>query len=197
MNRKIVLFDLGGVLVDLGDPVAAIGLDMSNDDFWQCWLSSPAVRGYETGRISQRDFLRECGAGFGIPDARQFAARIRRWQLPLFAGAEEFLASVMKHVEVALLSNTNEIHWQQVLSQTSVFGRFAKLFLSFETGNAKPDEQSFLDVVEYFDRAPDDIVFLDDNPQNIATASAIGFRAYQTRGIEEARQHLIREGIDA
>jgi len=31
---KIILFDLGGVLADFGDPVKSMGLKISQSDFW-------------------------------------------------------------------------------------------------------------------------------------------------------------------
>jgi hypothetical protein len=37
---RILLFDLGGVLADLGDPVTTIGLDLEPDEFWAIWLGS-------------------------------------------------------------------------------------------------------------------------------------------------------------
>ena len=71
---------------------------------------------------------------------------------------------------VALLSNTNEIHWNHVDAQSDVFTSFAKLFLSYETGNAKPTAAAFHDVVTHFDCDPGQIVFFDDNAGNVAAA---------------------------
>ena len=188
MNKNILLFDLGGVLVDLGDPVAAIGLDMSSDEFWATWLSSPLVRSYETGQLTSEEFVTQFGAHLGFHNAAEFDQLIRSWRLPMFDESEEFLKSLTQDVEVALLSNTNEIHWQFVLSQTAVFESFSKLFLSFETGNAKPDTAAFQDVVDHFGCNPGDIVFLDDNAHNVAAAQSVGLRSKQTKGHAEVRQ---------
>lgn len=188
MASKIILFDLGGVLVDLGDPVAEIGLSLSSDEFWKLWLSSPIVRGFETGRVSTTEFTARFGKVLGFGNPQEFERRIRRWKLPLFDGAEAYLQELGDRAEIALLSNTNAIHWQHVLSQTDVFGGFENLFLSFETGHAKPDVTAFRDVIEHFDCAPDDVVFVDDSPANIAAATEFGFDAHQTAGIDAAKQ---------
>lgn len=50
MPARILLFDLGGVLVDLGDPVGEMDLPLSNEQFWKLWLSSPLVHKFETGQ---------------------------------------------------------------------------------------------------------------------------------------------------
>ena len=188
MRETILLFDLGGVLVDLGDPAGAMQLDLDNEAFWTTWLSSPLVHRFETGQLDADAFIASFGAAIGIPDALDFGRRLRRWKLPMFDGAEPYLRSLSSRNEIALLSNTNEIHWQHVLSQTDVFESFSQLFLSFETGNAKPQAAAFLDVVQHFDCAPADIVFLDDNANNIAAAKTCGLRAQQVRGLAELQR---------
>jgi putative hydrolase of the HAD superfamily len=188
MSPSVLLFDLGGVIVDLGDPVDAIGLEMSDAEFWQRWLSSPLVRGFETGNLSAEQFIAQFGAELGFDDDADFGRRLRRWQLPVFTGAESFLRSLNGRAEIALLSNTNEIHWQHVLSQTDVFSTFSRLFLSFETGNAKPHAAAFEDVVAHFDCDASEIVFLDDNADNVRAAQAVGLRAKRVRGLGEVRE---------
>lgn len=188
MRQSILLFDLGGVLVDLGDPAGAMELPMSNGRFWTLWLGSPLVQQFETGRLGADEFVAAFAGQLGIADTADFGRRLRRWQLPMFDGVESYLRTLTQHSTVALLSNTNEIHWQQVSSRTDVFAGFARLFLSFETGNAKPQAAAFLDAVNHFACAPGDIVFLDDNADNVAAAHAVGLRARQVRGLVELRQ---------
>ena len=78
MNQNILLFDLGGVLFDLGDPVAAMGLRMNNDQFWAQWLSSPLVRAYETGKLSSDEFVAQFGAELGFDLDANFSQKRRR-----------------------------------------------------------------------------------------------------------------------
>ncbi len=190
MQQQVILFDLGGVLVDLSDPVTSIGLDMSSDEFWTTWLASPLVQQFETGRLTATEFVAQFGAELGFTNAAEFDQALRRWHLPMFAGAEKALQELTLSNTIALLSNTNEIHWQHVASQTDVFSSFAKLFLSYETGNAKPAASAFHDVVEHFACAPQDIVFFDDNVANISAARAEGLRAVRVQGWSEVEQEI-------
>lgn len=50
----IVLFDLGGVLIELGGVSALQEMAgiASDDQVWQRWLTSPWVRNFENGRCS-------------------------------------------------------------------------------------------------------------------------------------------------
>lgn len=192
MKDPILLFDLGGVLVDLANPVDAIGLELSDEEFWATWLTSPLVQGFETGRLPTRDFVAQLGAELGFSDADEFDRALRRWQLPMFQGAEAALRSLTRSHTVALLSNTNEIHWQQVASQTDVFADFDKLFLSYETGNAKPGQAAFLDVVQHFDCEPQRIHFFDDNAGNVAAARQAGMTAVQVSAWHNVERELAR-----
>ncbi len=192
MQQQIILFDLGGVLVDLADPVASFGLSMSGEEFWAIWLSSPLVQQFETGRLTASEFASQFGAELGFNNAEEFDRALRSWHLPLFDGAEKALQDLANSNTIALLSNTNEIHWQHVESQTDVFADFAKVFLSYETGNAKPHPSAFHDVVEYFDCEPQDIVFFDDNEGNVAAARAEGLRAVRVQGWSEVEREIDR-----
>jgi len=192
MKDQIILFDLGGVLVDLADPVTSIGLTMTPAEFWSLWLSSPLVRQFEIGQLSASDFVARFGAELGFHDVEEFDSALRSWHLPMFAGAEQALQFLTASSTVALLSNTNEIHWQQVESQTEVFSQFSKVFLSYETGNAKPSPAAFQDVVQHFDCAPADIIFFDDNAGNVAAAEAEGLRALQVQGWSNVEQEVAK-----
>lgn len=192
MQQQIILFDLGGVLVDLADPVTSIGLSMSGDEFWSVWLSSPLVQQFETGQLTASEFVAKFGVELGFHDADEFDRALRSWHLPLFDGVEVALQDLADSNTIALLSNTNEIHWQHVESQTDVFAGFAKLFLSYETGNAKPHPSAFHDVVEHFDCEPQDIIFFDDNASNVAAAIAEGLRAVQVQGWSNVEQEVAK-----
>ena len=192
MPQPILLFDLGGVLVDLADPVTSIGLEMTTDEFWAMWLNSSLVREFETGQLTVREFTDGLGAQLGFANAAAFDKALRRWDLPMFNGVEESLRRLTSTHAVALLSNTNEIHWQHVATQTDVFDRFERLFLSYETGNAKPDPAAFHDVVAHFACEPADIIFFDDNAGNVAAAQAVGLRATQVQGWAAVENELSR-----
>ena len=45
---KVILFDLGGVLLRLNDPIETFGLQMDQNEFKERWLRSPSVRTFES-----------------------------------------------------------------------------------------------------------------------------------------------------
>lgn len=194
--RPVLLLDLGGVLADLGDPVAAMGLDMTLPEFWKTWTSSSVVRALETGHMDEEAFFREIPAALRYSKDTPFRTRFHSWQLRLFSNVENCIHVATKRYRVALLSNTNEIHWQQLTAASCVFDVFDKIFLSYETGNYKPEPAAFHDVMEHFGCAPDEIVFLDDSEPNIVAARKLGIDAHQVVGGAELEK-LLRESDSA
>ena len=191
MRKRIVLFDLGGVLADLGDPVRAMQLDMSNDEFWAIWPNSPAVREFECGRIQIDEFCERLAPEFDESSGRRMRERLERWHLELYDGVEALVADTMAGSRVALLSNTNPLHWSQVTAGTRLFDQFDALFLSFETGHFKPDAAAFEQVVLHYDCSSSDILFIDDVERNVSAATAAGLRAHVARGPAEAMEKIM------
>jgi putative hydrolase of the HAD superfamily len=189
MAKPVLLLDLGGVLADLGDPVAALGLDMSFDEFWPLWVHSPSVRAFETGRMSASGFFEAMAAELGCDD-REFERRFHDWVLPPFAGIDAFVEQARQRYTLALLSNTNPIHWEQVTASTPVFSTFARLFLSYETGHHKPAADAFNEVVEHFGVRPGEVRFLDDAQQNVDAARSLGIDAHRAVGLDAATRLL-------
>ena len=190
-TRPVLLLDLGGVLADLGDPVTAMGLDMTLIEFWKTWTSSAVVRALETGQMDETEFLSEIPAVLGCPDSTPFADRFHAWQLTLFPGVAEIVGNAASQYRVALLSNTNGIHWQQVTSASRMFDVFEHVFLSYETGHYKPEPAAFYNVTEYFDCAPGDVIFLDDSAPNVTAARDLGIDARLVAGVSELERELL------
>ena len=51
MTIDVVLFDLGGVLIELGGmgDIAAFANESDEDEIWKRWLTCPWVRRFERG----------------------------------------------------------------------------------------------------------------------------------------------------
>ena len=56
---EVIVFDVGGVLVELGGVNSILEWSLgrfSIEDVWRLWLASPAVRAFETGRTDADAF---------------------------------------------------------------------------------------------------------------------------------------------
>lgn len=194
----IVLFDLGGVLIDFGGVEAMKRLAGIDDDelLWHRWLTCPWVRRFETGGCSNDAFAA------GIVDEWQldvtpedFLDQFGSWIGGPMPGAEELVDDVRRTHPAGCLSNTNALHWDQNFSQWPILDAFDFRFLSFQLGIVKPDRDLFERVAQLLPVDAQRVLFLDDNLVNVEGARDVGFVAAHVRGVDEARHALAAAGV--
>lgn len=201
MNKapEIVLFDLGGVLVNWDGARALkelLGDRFSPEAARRFWLESPAVRGFESGRATPEEFSRKAVEELKLsmsPDEwfREFFS----WDRGPFPGAKQLLVSLKSECELGCLSNNNELHWRQIRDDWG-FGEFFRYqYLSHEIGMMKPDPGIFEYVARDIKEPAERILYLDDNPECVEAALKVGFRAARAVGMIEVRQVLSRAGL--
>jgi len=193
-----VLFDLGGVLIELGGVASLQELAgiASDEEVWQRWLASPWVRRFEKGECSAVEFSTGVVSEWELAiSPERFLEVFGDWPVGPFSGSQELLSEVHQSVPIGCLSNTNSLHWEHQASQWPMLGTFDAQFLSFELGLVKPDPAIFQAVADQLPVRRDRVLFLDDVALNSDAARSFGFVAEQVRGIEEARQVLTDVGI--
>jgi len=193
---KVILFDLGGVLLKLRDPISAFELPIDESEFLRTWIVSPSVRALESGQIDGEEFSKRMIAEMQLPMSwQELLRRFNNWPDGFYPKAIELLARIPSQYSCAILSNTNAVHWQQVDVPGNFGNRFERYFLSYETGLLKPDPDSFLQVVAGYACRPEDILFYDDNPLNVAAAADVGMIAVRIQGEDQLEAGLIAAGI--
>jgi putative hydrolase of the HAD superfamily len=97
-----------------------------------------------------------------------------------------------------LLSNTNELHYQQFARQfADTLSHFDALALSFQLGVRKPHPQIYARCRELAGNpAAAECLFIDDLPANIAAARAAGWQGLVYRRGDNLSAHLAEMGID-
>jgi glucose-1-phosphatase len=192
---RVLLFDVGGVLVELGGVeviLAWLGNRITAEELWRRWLQSDSVRGFETGQIDAPRFAAGVIAEFGLAvEPQQFLDSFVGWPTGLYPGTLEMLARIPRRYQRALLSNSNPLHWPRVLDEMRLGAAFDSHFVSHLTGRIKPDPQAFEHVLASLGCQPAQVLFFDDNLLNIEAARTLGMHAVQVRGMSEAQQALI------
>ncbi|MCG8592077.1 MAG: HAD-IA family hydrolase, partial [Proteobacteria bacterium] len=160
------------------------------------WLTCPWVRRYETGGCSTDEFAAGMIDAWELDQSPgEFLEAFRAWPRGLFPGAAELVESLRPHAQLALLSNTNALHWDGQRDADRVQALFETAFLSHELGLVKPDREIFEHVVAALDRPAERVLFLDDNQPNVDGARAVGLRAARVKGVAQARAALVAEGV--
>lgn len=194
----VVVFDLGGVLVELGgiESMRRLSGIESDDELWRRWLTCPWVRRFERGLCSADAFAAGVVSDWALSvSPERYLAEFTAWVVGPLAGADRLVEEVRSRLPVACLSNTNAVHWQAGIATWPLLGLFDHRFLSFEMGMLKPDTDVFTHVVRRLGGDPGRVLFLDDNAVNVDAAEAAGLRAVQVSGVAEARGALVAAGV--
>jgi putative hydrolase of the HAD superfamily len=193
---KIILFDLGGVLLKLNDPAETFGLQGSDIEFKERWLRSPSVRIFESGKIDTEEFARRVVNEADLPyDWREFIERFDAWPGQLYDETIGVLEAIPSTYSRALLSNINKWHWGREEISGKLSPYLDRIFLSFETGFVKPDRKAFDLVVTTCECQPEEILFFDDTPSSVSAAADFGMHAVHVVGIGAVRRELVERGV--
>ena len=194
----VVLFDLGGVLVDPGGvgPMRMLSGISSDEELWVRWLSCRWVRRFEAGRCTPDAFAAGVVADWGLDlEPATFLAQFGSWPGRPYDGAVQLVTEVRRRLPVACLSNMNAVQWEARYRSTPLADTFDMRLLSYELGMVKPDREIFEEVAARLPATRESVLFLDDNVVNVESAAAAGFEARHVRGVAGARAALGEAGV--
>jgi epoxide hydrolase-like predicted phosphatase len=190
---KAVLFDLGGVLVELD----AEGLfsrvfgHFPRNEIWSRWALSPSVHAHETGAMDANQFAEAFVLEHRLdmsPDA--FLADFKSLLKQPFPEAHELLKLTSQHYTTAILSNISAAHWQ-VAETMQLHSHVDHVLKSHDLGVMKPGADFYLQSLARIGIAPHEAVFLDDTQKNVEGALAVGMQSFCVYGTKEAHDKLI------
>ena len=191
---RVLLFDLGGVLIELNNLSTLLqfnGSEMPVNKLWSDWLSSPAARAFEMGISTKEQFADKYIEETNLPISRnEFLNAFTQLPKGLYPDTHRLIDRCRDRYFIACLSNTNAIHWQRLIHEMGIDGMFDQHFASHLTGKLKPDRESFEHVLQSLNCNPPAILFLDDNEMNVKAARSVGIIAYRTQGAQEAEKIL-------
>lgn len=181
MNEiKVVLFDLGRVLMHIDFEAFPKGLGMSSLEMQQRFDTKTIqknVRAYETGMLTTDQFLHSLVELFH----RQFSREqiLTAFNDIIIEDNQEiipFVEEVRSRYHIVVLSNTCACHWEKVERVSSLIKIFPDLFTSFQLGAMKPDATVYSAVCSTLKVKPSDVVFIDDLGENVEGARNCGMK---------------------
>ncbi|MGQ0652606.1 MAG: HAD family hydrolase [Betaproteobacteria bacterium] len=186
---QVLLFDLGGVLVDIAHyrELRALKSWAGPDGaLRELWAGCAASRALESGCMAAEEFgacaVRELGLSIA-PQA--FVESFRTWTKEFFPGALELLAELRKSYRIGCLSNSNALHWAPRFETPFHFSYSSHLI-----GHMKPEAAAFEHVLREQRLEPASVVFLDDSETNVAAARRLGMLAHHVLGFPDLVQKL-------
>ena len=202
MNKpKIVLFDLGNVLVHVHPEamLQTLGIDSPENRERFSRPIIDIVRPYERGEESTEQFLQRLQKLLtgGESEARPCnfdQEKIKQAMLTIIGkpidGMEEVVKQVAARVPIALLSNTNPLHYELCRQNLPALRWIPRHFLSYQLGALKPLREIYEKVARVVGVPPPDILFIDDAEPNIAGAQAAGMKTILFRNVGGIEKQL-------
>lgn len=202
-NIKNILFDLGGVILDINVQATfkrfyELGFPAELMQYPQS-MTTDLFFNYETGKINTETFRDEIRKKSGIQVSDEEFDEA--WNVMLLRVPEErtaLLKVLSKRYNLYMLSNTCTLHapvFEKMYKEAagiSIYDAFTKIYYSFEIGWHKPDLEAWEYVIKDAGIKPQETLFLDDSIQNIKASQELGFQAIH---IHE-RTNLMNLGFD-
>jgi len=197
ISIEVILFDLGGVLVELGDsPIPSDWLPENNMFTLSDWFLSETAISFEKGSITAQIFAETFKKNLNINvSPEEIIEHFTQWPIGLFPGSKELLQSLKPNYRLAVLSNTNELHWPRIIEEFKIPRYFEFIFASHLLNKAKPELSIFQHVINELKVEPASILFLDDNSTNTEASKKLGIQGLHVKGIQQTRQELVKLGV--
>lgn len=202
MLRKpsAVVFDLGKVLVDFDyglvvNRVAARSR-MGVKELQRLVTEPTLLYAFERGELTSEQFYaaiaRETGFQGDYPEFARYFADIFT-EIPAMTALHRELRK--RGVPTFIFSNTNDLAVDHIRRHFRFFADFDGYVLSYEHGWMKPDAPLYEAVEKVTGRSGADLFYLDDRPENVATALDRGWHALVHEDPAASRQRVRETGL--
>lgn len=190
---KNILFDLGGVLIDIDyqrpvNEFAKLGFADFDTHYSQHNADELFIR-LEKGEISPEQFYQILQSSASAPVS--FTQLEQAWNSILLDFRPDSISMLQKlrpKYKTYLLSNTNAIHhrafsdmFEDMVANLALDDFFDKSYYSHLIGKRKPDAEAYQFVLDDAGIRAEETLFIDDTRMNIEAAAALGFRVHELK----------------
>src|SRR5215469_8878340 len=197
-----VLFDYGGVIsqpqseADVALLAKAAGgtIQAFSDGFWAHRLD------YDRALLDGVTYWQKVGAGMGRSYSAAEIAELTRLDIASWLHLQPETITLIEDLaaaghRLALLSNAPAEVADVVAALPVVAAHFEHCTFSCYLSAYKPEAACYQAVLAILGASPAEVVFVDDRPENVAGAEALGIRSVQFTGADQARAALARYGV--
>ncbi len=199
---EVILFDLGNVILPFNHYQIAEKLspfverqDFKDPDKIFSYLfdfEKGAVNDYEVGKVSSLEFFQSLKEFLHL--SLTFEQFKPIWN-DIFWEHEEvsqIIRSLKGRKRLGLVSNTNPLHFEAILSKFPIVKAFDQWILSHQVGFKKPAPEIFRKAIEWAGIRPEKILFIDDMENHINVAVSLGMQGLHFISPQQLRKELQR-----
>ncbi|HHW59181.1 MAG: HAD family phosphatase [Bacteroidales bacterium] len=190
---KVIIFDLGSVLLKVDyqrtiDSFKKLGMTYPKH-YFNVEYNDPILDKFEKGLLSENEFIKKIEMKISKVCSKKEI--IDAWNAMIVEFPEEnwlLLNELKTKYKLFLMSNTNIIHYnycqnlvQKKFGVSSLDCIFDKAYYSFVVNMCKPDINFFKLILDEQKLITKEIIFFDDNKENIKTAEKLGIKSIRVQ----------------
>jgi FMN phosphatase YigB (HAD superfamily) len=199
---RTVISDLGKVIVHFDNSIffaklsAATGLAVE-DITGLAFSGTGLINAFDAGALDPDAFRSEVCRRLGISVGHEAFFKTYNDIFRLIPGTLDVLGRAKRTCRLVLLSNTDPMRYGHIVRtypQTQIFDSYV---LSFKERLIKPDPRIYELALDRAEADAPECVFIDDRPENVAAATALGIRGVVfEEGRTDLGAELGRAGIE-
>lgn len=193
MSTSALLFDLGGVIETISPDLVVqemkkLGFENA-EKFFSLFQQSEICTAFELGKVTKEEFISYIRDK--VSQTISSNQIVKAWNANLLGVNEESISILNKirnlGYKMYILSNTNEIHFSSI--QQKFYNKYSyelsilfdDVFLSFEIGLRKPDNEIYKYVLNKINLEAEQVLLIDDLKANIESAKNMGIKTHYHR----------------
>jgi putative hydrolase of the HAD superfamily len=200
---RAVIFDYGKVLTGPPDPAAyaellrITGLSPDRLDHVY-WVDRHA---YDLGELTGLELWRKIARDSGLTLGERAIEELNLWDARMWTRGDPAmlawqLAIKQRGLLTAIVSNIGDAVLAHMERELEWLSRFDVLVWSYQLRIAKPDPAIYRYALGKLGTRPAETLFIDDRPENVDTATALGVRGLVFSTVEKLRVDLVDAGLD-
>jgi putative hydrolase of the HAD superfamily len=197
---KALLFDLGGVLIDVDfgralNAWSAIS-PWSPSELRRMFRFDAKYECHERGEIEAHEYFLHLATKLQLSGSpEQIEEGWNSIYVQEFVEARLMVEAASRRLPCYAFTNTNASHMRTWSTRfPEVVSAFDRIFASHEMGLRKPERAAFQYICRSLVLPPESIIFFDDLPENVEGALDAGLRAVLVRGPDDVARVLRDEG---
>jgi len=198
---EVILYDLGNVILpfnhfQIAEKLCRFARRKEFQDPLRVFsylfdFEKGVVNGYEVGKVSSPEFFQSLREFLQL--SLSFEEFIPIWN-DIFTenqGVSQIIRSQKRRRKLGLLSNTNPLHFDYILSKFYIIRVFDQWILSHEMGFKKPAVEIYQKAIEWASVEPRRILFIDDMKKHVEVAVSLGMQGVHFISAEQLREELL------
>jgi glucose-1-phosphatase len=197
---EVILYDLGNVILpfnhyQIAEKLSRYSRKKEDRDPQKIFsylfdFQKGIINRFDAGHVSPQEFFQGLKEHLGL--SISFDEFIPIWN-DIFVEDKEVSRIILSQKgrwRLGLLSNTDSLHFNYILSKFSIIRAFDKWILSYEVGFKKPAVEIFQTAIAWASVEPQKILFIDDIKKHVEVAISLGMEGIHFISAQQLKKEL-------